>query len=278
MPESINHNDQYDDRKIPLDLLDDPDIPERELMEETDLADLALSILEQGLIKPLAVRQRGERYTVLAGHRRLLACRMVRYDPVPCRVKIGDRVDDLAVLVAENAYVEPVNAVDEARFYDRVLKELCGNDVDMLCIKVRRKRNYVEDRLIMLRGYPQVVDALQQKQISFAVARELNKVADPARMLVWLDVSITAGSSARQVETWRREAEGQAPIQIAETDPDQLAAEMEALYGNQQITCVCCDSAEDAHLMVVVHMHKYCQRMLERLIKPAMPLNQQVDN
>lgn len=270
MPEPINHNDLYEDRKIPLALIDEPDIPERQLMEERDLGDLALSILEQGLIKPIAVRQNGERFVTLAGHRRLLACRMVNYDPVPCRLKLDDRVHDLAVLVAENAYVEPVNAVDEARFFLRVLQDLCGNDVDQLCVKLRRKRNYVEDRLIMLNGHPNVVEALQQRQITFAVARELNKVTDPARVLIWLDLSITAGSSARQIESWRREAEGQQPIQYSQLTPEQAAEEMKKLQQDQPVVCWICSSTEDPHMMDLVYMHRYCQRMMLQGSHPAL--------
>lgn len=277
MPVQIDHNDLWIDQKIPLELIDEPPIAERELMEESDLGDLALSILEQGLIKPLSVRQRGERFEVIAGHRRLLGCRMVNYSPVPCRVKQDDRVDDLAVLVAENAYVEPVNAVDEAKFFRRVLEELCQNDVDALCIKVRRKRNYVEDRLIMLTGHANVVEALQRRQISFAVARELNKVTDPARVLIWLDLSITAGTSARQIESWRREAAGQENIQIAVTDPEAVAAEIQRQYGEAPVVCFLCNSNEDPHLMDLVYMHKYCHRMLLQHTHPALATPQKDD-
>lgn len=278
MAESINHNDLYEDRKVRLELIDEPDIAERELMEEKDLGDLALSILEQGLIKPLVVRQKGPRFQVIAGHRRLLACRIVNYDPVPCRVKLDDRVDDLAVLVAENAYVEPVNAVDEARFYVRVLNELCEHDVDALCIKVKRKRAYVEDRLVMLNGHPQVVEALQRKQISFAVARELNKVTDPARLLIWLDLSITAGTSARQIESWRREAAGQENIQIAHSDPDQIAADIAAQYAAPQMSCMICQSGEDPHMMDLVYIHRYCARMMQQGTHPAIAVQPQAEN
>src|SRR5947209_3370813 len=151
-PEALNA--QYRSAEIALDLLDEPAIPERETMEEADLADLAMSIAEIGLIKPLIVKAVGDRFEVTAGHRRLLACRIANYSPVPCRVQSGAEVDPLAVLVAENAHVERVNAVEEARFYARLLEEKCENDVDLLCVKVRRRRSYVEDRLLILRGYP----------------------------------------------------------------------------------------------------------------------------
>jgi ParB family chromosome partitioning protein len=263
-------NAQYEYREIPLDLIDEPRIPERETMEETDLADLAISIASQGLIKPLVVKQVSDRFETVTGHRRLLGCRLANYSPVPCRVKVGEAVDPLAVLVAENAYVEPVNPVEEARFFQRVLDELCAGDVDVLCLKLRRKRGYVEDRLLMLRGYPRVVDALQRKQISFAAARELNKMADPNRMLIFLDQAVVAGASARQIEMWRKEAEGQAPIELPAGELIEAANGDGVPDAGSDMQCFLCHSSEDPHMLQMVWLHKYCRRMLERGTHPAL--------
>jgi ParB family transcriptional regulator, chromosome partitioning protein len=263
-PNSLNA--QYENREIPLELIDEPAVPERETMEEWDLAELALSIAGEGLIKPLIVKQVGERFETIAGHRRLLGCRLAKYSPVPCRVKINDQVDDLAILVAENQHVEAVNTVEEARFYRRVLVEMCENDVDLLCLKVRRKRNYVEDRLVLLMGYPNVIDALQAKKISFAVARELNKVKDPNRLLIMLDVSITQGASARQVEQWRREADNEAAIQVASPNPDDQATNPSAIAPGFSMKCLFCEDGDDPHLMVMEYLHKPCKKIVERMM------------
>lgn len=267
---SSDLNAQYEFAEIPIELIDEPQLAERETMEETDLADLALSIANQGLIKPLIVKQVGNRFETIAGHRRLLGCRLANYSPVPCRIKVGEAVDPLAVLVAENAYVEPVNPVEEARFYKRVLEEMCSNDTDVLCLKVRRKRAYVEDRLLMLRGYPQVIDALQRKQISFAAARELNKLADPNRMLIFLDQAVVAGASARQIETWRKDAEGQAPIELLPADQLAVQNGEGVPDAGNEMECFLCHSAEDPHMLQMVWLHRYCRRMLERGTHPAM--------
>ena len=81
--------------------MDEPATPERQTMEADDLGALALNIKAIGLIKPLVVIPRGERYETVAGHRRLLAMRIVHYTPVPCRVVVKGQVDALSILVAE---------------------------------------------------------------------------------------------------------------------------------------------------------------------------------
>ena len=187
MPSATKLNAQYEQRDIPLLLIDEPKTPERETMEPEYLADLASDIKECGLIKPLIVKPAQKRFEVVAGHRRLLACRIIKYSPVPCRVSVNGVVDPDSRLVSENAHTEAVNAVEEARFYERLLNAQCKHDVDLLCLKVRRRREFVEDRLLLLRGSPNVLTALHRKEISIAVARELNKVSDPNRLLLLLD-------------------------------------------------------------------------------------------
>ncbi|HLJ76900.1 MAG TPA: ParB/RepB/Spo0J family partition protein [Acidobacteriaceae bacterium] len=273
--------DQYE--RIPVDLIDEPAVPERETMDEQELGELAMNIREVGLIQPLTVKPVGKRFEVIAGHRRLLACRIVEYSPVPCIVKAPSEVDPLALLIAENHHREDPNPVEEARFYQRVLVEQCGNDVDVLCLKVRRKRGYVEDRLLLLMGHESVVEALHQRKISIAVARELNKCKQPIRLRLLLDTAIQQGATARQVAEWRKEQEGQPDIQLAagmEPDPSVNPAALPAM---PFMTCLFCEDGSDTHLMEIVYLHKPCARIVRKMLgrieeqpsatSPAPPLN-----
>lgn len=251
---------------IPLALLDEPQLPERETMEETDLAELAMDIRDNGLIQALTVKPVGDRYEVIAGHRRLLACRIAGYDPVECVVKFRVDVDPLSILVRENALREDVNPVEEARFYQRVLEQHCGNDVDVLCIKLKRKRGYVEDRLLLLQGWPQVIEALHEKRISIAAARELNKCHDPLRMILLLDMAKNQGATARQVAEWRTNGEAMGPVGAApEMDPRAGdAANGAPLSSGMQ--CLFCEDGDDPHLMEFMYVHRPCKKILLKML------------
>ena len=259
-------NAQYVDRDIPLDFIDEPDNPERETMEEIELAELAMSIMENGLIKKLIVEPRGDRFTVVAGHRRLLACRLALYTPVPCRVVVNGKVDADAIKVHENAHTEPVNPIEEARFYLRLLEQKCNGDFDALCSMVRRKTDFVDGRLSLLNGHPRVVDALHHKKISIAVSHEINKAKDEGTLLILLDTATRQGATARQVEAWRRDIEANGGVQF---DPANVVASPAAIAASangyvQQ--CFFCEDSEDQHLMEQVWMHKPCRRMVLRVI------------
>jgi ParB family chromosome partitioning protein len=108
-------------QNIGIDVIDDPHAPVRTAMDEEKLVELANSIKLHGLIQPITVRKVGPRYEVIAGHRRLKACRRAGVALVPSIVReVNDaKADELRM--AENLYREDVNPVDEARYIRRMI-------------------------------------------------------------------------------------------------------------------------------------------------------------
>lgn len=103
--------------------------------EESGIEELASSIRQQGLLSPPIVRPMPDgRFEVLVGQRRLLACRKIGLDPVPCLVRddLGD-ADAVALSLVENVHRADMHPLDKARAlkalydrhqsYDRVARE-----------------------------------------------------------------------------------------------------------------------------------------------------------
>jgi ParB/RepB/Spo0J family partition protein len=103
--------------------------------EDSGINELASSIRQQGLLSPLIVRSTGDgRYEVLVGQRRLLACRKIELDAIPCilRDDLGDS-DAVTLSLVENVHRADMNPLDKARAlkalygrhqsYERVAKE-----------------------------------------------------------------------------------------------------------------------------------------------------------
>lgn len=93
--------------------------------EDSGLEELASSIKQQGLLSPPIVRSKSDgRFEVLIGQRRLLACRKIGLDPVPCLVRddLGD-TDAVALSLTENVHRADMHPLDKARalkaLYDR---------------------------------------------------------------------------------------------------------------------------------------------------------------
>lgn len=103
--------------------------------EDSSIDNLAESISKQGLLSPPTVRQRGDRYELIAGQRRYLACRKVGFKTIPCFVR-NDLSDEeaTAISLVENVHRAEMNPIDKAnalrklfehheKEFDKVVKE-----------------------------------------------------------------------------------------------------------------------------------------------------------
>lgn len=86
---------------IHLDLLDDHPKNAAFGLDEEGLGELVASVADCGVLQPLLVRPKGNRYEIVSGHRRKRAARMAGLDTVPCRF-LPDGVDDVVALVVTN--------------------------------------------------------------------------------------------------------------------------------------------------------------------------------
>lgn len=245
-------------RRIQIELIRDPQAPARETMDQAAFDELCESIVAAGLIEPIIVRDRNDHFEVVAGHRRTLACRAVGMHKVPCIIRRDETVSDMAIKIHENAFREDMNPVEEARFYLRALEEECGGDVDKLCDMLKRERSFVEGRILLLTGYPKVVEALERKFISIAVSKLLNKITDPNRLLICLDMAVQGGANAKQVAAWVADANGKDPIQLPPADPEATALAIAAGASGSERVCIFCNSGNHAYAMKMLWAHDVC--------------------
>lgn len=252
-------------RAIDLALLLEPKVAARETFDEAELEGLIHSIASQGVINALAVEQEGEMFRVIAGHRRLVACKALKLSPVPCRVWAPGTCSVEALKAHENAFRENLNAAQEARHFGQLLDTECQHDVDKLCELVQMTRDYVEGRLILLRGDPDVLTALGAGAISIGVATELNKVADRPRRMMYLDCAMQGGASVRMVKDWRKrgnmldEMQGE-PAAIEQT----FAGAADRLAPVVSMQCFLCDDPEDVWDLELLYVHRRCRRIMLR--------------
>jgi len=108
-------------RDIPLELLFVSVLnPRQDLgagQEDSSIYELGASIQEQGLLQPITVRPSTQgRYEVIIGQRRLLACKHIGHDPVPCLVREEiDDADAVTLSLIEDVHRADMNPLDKAR-------------------------------------------------------------------------------------------------------------------------------------------------------------------
>ena len=118
-----------------------PDNPRKNIGDVTDLAD---SIRANGLLSPLSVVPHGQRYRVIAGHRRLAACKQAGTGAVPCFVLDLDPLQQLEAMVTENCQREQLTALEEADAIQGMLD--LGATTASVAHQLGRSSDYVRDR------------------------------------------------------------------------------------------------------------------------------------
>lgn len=118
-----------------------PDNPRKNI---GDVTDLAASIKANGLLTPLSVVPNGERYRVIAGHRRLAACKQAGIGAVPCFVLNLDPLQQLGAMVTENCQREQLTVLEEADAIQGMLD--LGATTASVAHRLGRSGDYVRDR------------------------------------------------------------------------------------------------------------------------------------
>ena len=85
--------------------------------DEESFQQLVDSIKENGLIYPILVRPMGEKYEIIAGHRRVAACREAGVPEVPAVVRAMDDFDATILMVHSNFYREKILISEKAKAY-----------------------------------------------------------------------------------------------------------------------------------------------------------------
>lgn len=257
-----------DFRLVPIELIDPPPIAMREEMDDAALESLAANIKRNGVLQPPGVIPSPDgRFRISWGHRRFEAAKLAGETMLPVRV-VDDATKEEELKVAENYHQEPVNPVAEATYFADLLERKYGGYIEQLAAAVNRPVSTIEDRLDLLRGFPEVVDALRAKKIGLGVARELNRMKDAGWMRYRLADAISQGATERTVRDWRlqdnKTIEAQRLANSGEIPPTPPSTE--AAYGTVD-TCVLCFLAEDQNDMEYVKVHRDCLKQLMRRVR-----------
>ena len=219
---------QSEPLEIPVDLVDAGSMQPRTYFDDAALSSLAESIKSHGIVQPILVRQRGDRYELVAGERRLRAARIAGLSKVPAIVRDIRDEDLLEVALIENIQREDLNPIEEALAYKKLI-ETVGLTQEALASRVGRDRSYITNYLRLLRLPDDLQDLVKQKRLSTGHARsllglpELDQQRRAARLIIESDLSVRATETLvrKQVESAGKSTTPRPRI----VDPNTRAAE-----------------------------------------------------
>jgi len=172
----------------------------RKGFSEAGLAELAASIREHGVVQPLVVVPRGDRFEIVAGERRFRAARLagLTHLPVVVREKPSDR-ELLELALVENLQREDLNAIEEAEAYGR-LKEEFSLTQEQISTRVGKDRATIANSLRILHLQASIKDLVREAALSGGHARALAGLASPDEQQGLAEEIIRRALSVRQTE------------------------------------------------------------------------------
>jgi ParB family chromosome partitioning protein len=168
-------------RLIPVEEIEpNPDQPRQAL---GDLAELAASIREKGVLEPLLVRKVGGRYEIIAGERRYRAAIEAGLAEVPCVIRESSDAEMMEIALVENLQRKDLTAFEEADGL-KVLAEKYGYTHDVMAEKLGKSRSSITEAL-SLGAMPEEIRQLcrladiQSKSVLLQIVRQgtLEKMA-----------------------------------------------------------------------------------------------------
>lgn len=192
--------------------------PRTEFAEE-DLAELADSIKNQGIVQPIVVSPvAGDLFTIIAGERRWRAAKLAGLERVPVVVRAveGDR-QLLELALVENIQRSDLNPIEEAEAY-RALNETFELAQDQIAERVGKARTTITNLLRLLRLPAPIQDMIRAGKLSAGQARPILSFSDPRKQIAVAERALREGLTARDLENLAAEAAGQrrkAPVEQA---------------------------------------------------------------
>jgi ParB family chromosome partitioning protein len=172
----------------------------RRRFDDEALDELAQSIREHGLLEPILVRRRDEGgYEIIAGERRWRAAQRAGVLELPIYVReLTDAVAFEAALV-ENLQREDLNPIETARAFQRLIDEY-GHTQDQVADRVGKNRATVANSLRLLKLPSEVLDLVEEGQLSEGHGRAILTAQDPALMSKLARLVVAQKLSVRETE------------------------------------------------------------------------------
>ncbi len=171
----------------------------RKTFADGQLQELVDSIREKGILQPLMVRRKGDRYELIAGERRWRAAQKAGMKEVPILVKDASESEMLELSLVENIQREDLNPIEEGEAFKRLMEQfhLTQEEISQ---KVGKDRTTITNTIRLLKLPPEVKQSLAEGKISMGHARAFLGLEGVEKQRALLKKLLQGGLSVRQIE------------------------------------------------------------------------------
>lgn len=186
--------------EIPVEkIVPNPNQPRMTFDDET-IAELAQSISQVGLIQPLVVRRAAGGYELVAGERRLRACKSLGMEKVTCIIE-DEMPEESSAMVAliENLQREDLHYMEEAQCYNALLQSY-GMTQEELAGRLGKSQSSIANKLRLLKLSPAVVSAIRENGLTERHARAVLKLKGEEEQLEVIKKTAEKSLSVKDTE------------------------------------------------------------------------------
>ena len=247
---------------IDIKLIDEPEGRVRLDIDSDSIDELADNIREVGLIQPIVVVQSGERYEIVAGHRRFLAHKKIGYEKIKAIIKKLSKPEIALSRASENLMREDLSPIEVAAIYTDLY-----NEFQLTCKSIGDKFGVagmtIKRRMDLLRLPDNLQEAIHNRKISVGVGEVLARIEDKKELKRYLDLAIENGVTVDVAKTWTDDF--RKSLQYIDNreelpPPDVDIIEQRKFY----TTCQICEEPIEYQDICVVKM---CRSCFDDLIK-----------
>jgi len=220
-------------KEIPIDLIDEPDVLLHPVTRLDELEELANSIKQQGLIEPIIVRQVGDKYKLVVGYRRYLACKKFGIPRILARILPLSERDSLLSTAVENIQRSDIDPVAEGMLYHKLIYEQ-SYPIEDVAKKLGKSIGYIESRLALLEMPEDIQTLVRRKELKLGILPHLRKVPkDSDKVLLASDFAkrgFTIESAKRIIDAflkYKEEMKGEKSEKVLEKAEEEPTATCE---------------------------------------------------
>jgi ParB family transcriptional regulator, chromosome partitioning protein len=183
-------------RLLPIEAIEPNPHQPRQVMG--DLSDLIASISEKGIIEPIIVRQRGDRYQIIAGERRYQASVQAGLRELPCVIRDVDDAEVIELALIENLQRKDLTPFEEAEALSG-LAEKCGYTHEDLARRLGKSRTSVTESLALNSMPDEVRNLCRLADISSkSLLLQIVRQETPEKMTALVEKIASQGGATRQ--------------------------------------------------------------------------------
>src|SRR3954453_17694196 len=163
-----------------------------------DLSELIASITEKGILEPLVVRQRGDRFQIIAGERRYQAAVQVGLREIPVVIRDVDETEMLELALIENLQRKDLTPFEESEALHG-LAERCGYTHEDLARRLGKSRTSITEPLALIHMAEEVRNLCRLADISSkSLLLQVVRQDTPEKMTALVEKIASQGGATRQ--------------------------------------------------------------------------------